>query len=111
MQYSRALVWLGVLLVASLLPVSFPPPSTAIAQSASNRPQPGDVFREYAFPQRLTLCFRPSRPESCNNIPSERSAGLTFNPAGAVRAELAVEYWGGHIGTRQHFRVNSQDYW
>ncbi|MGQ9826825.1 MAG: PKD domain-containing protein [Roseiflexus sp.] len=111
MQYSRALVWLVILLMASMMPVSFPAHSTAIAQSVSNGPQPGDVFREYAFPQRLTLCFRPSRPDSCNNIPSERSAGLTFNPAGAVRAELAVEYWGGHIGTRQHFRVNSQNDW
>jgi len=111
MRCNRALVWLGILLIASMLPVSSPTHSTAIAQSAPDGPQPGDVFREYAFPQRLTLCFRPSNSSSCNNIPVERSAGLTFNPAGAVRAELAVEYWGGHIGTRQHFRVNSQDYW
>ncbi len=30
---------------------------------------------------------------------------------GAVRAELAVEYWGGHIGTSgQQFRVNGHDW-
>jgi hypothetical protein len=83
----------------------------ALAQSAPGELQPGDVFREFGFPQRLTLCFRPSNPASCNNIPSERSAGLTFDPAGATRAELAIEYWGGHIGTRQHFRVNAQNDW
>jgi hypothetical protein len=108
------LVWtLMVVLLGGLPagPVALRDEPAALAQSTPEAPQPGDVFREFVFPQRLTLCFRPSNPASCNNVPRERSAGLTFNPAGATRAELAVEYWGGHIGTRQHFRVNSQDYW
>ncbi len=101
-------VTLGGLLAGSVTHLDQP---VALAQSAPGELQPGDVFREFGFPQRLTLCFRPSNPASCNNIPAERSAGLTFNPAGATRAELAVEYWGGHIGTRQHFRVNAQNDW
>ncbi|MFQ3630131.1 tandem-95 repeat protein [Roseiflexus sp.] len=111
---SWKVVWVAIVVILGGLSGEAAIPtsqSVTLAQSVSEGPQPGDVFREHTFPQRLILCFRPSNPAQCNNVPAERSAGLTFDPAGATRAELAVEYWGGHIGTRQHVRVNAQDDW
>lgn len=89
-------------------------------------PQPGEVFREifFHYPAWHSLDFTYNLPqvdagakgvtggELRNNLRLERPSFMTIPDLhGAIRAELIVEYWGGHIGTSMPgFRVNGSDY-
>ena len=77
-------------------------------------PQPGDIFREYTFRERHIYEIDPGS----NCIPGSDGLKLTRPPQtpeflevddldDAIRAEMVIEYWGGHIGTTgQAFRIN-----
>lgn len=73
--------------------------------------QPGQVFRSYVWPG-------PLFGELSSTAEAPGSTGIRRKPhtpveieipslEGVVRAEIAVEYWGGHIGTsEQSFQLN-----
>ncbi|MBI5692313.1 MAG: hypothetical protein HZC55_19700 [Verrucomicrobia bacterium] len=82
-----------------------------------------DVFREvtYTYGASPTTHFAELDPETKRVFTGEHAAmatmkrhvpkSVTLDLAGATRAELSVEYWGGHIGTAgQRFRVNNHDW-
>jgi hypothetical protein len=85
--------------------------------SGDNVPQ---VFREftYDFGASSNQHFAELDPNATFKFVGEHAWGATMprhvprpiklDLTGAVRAELSVEYWGGHIGTSgQQFQVNS----
>lgn len=98
--------FLPVLLVLFTSPAGF-----------SQGPEPGDLFCEYVYPHR----FSPLDPAASNpgaiamrgaRVPEKYERLLDIAAVrGAIRAELAIEYWGGHIGTTgQKFRVNGNQW-
>ncbi|MEK7676031.1 MAG: hypothetical protein AAB676_09390 [Verrucomicrobiota bacterium] len=91
-----------------------------VSLRAGAEPQPGDVFSEFTFnegakPGTHTSELDPGikRDFSKNftwakDAPRHAPHPLVLDLAGATRAELSVEFWGGHIGTSgQKFNVNS----
>ncbi|MFB3903663.1 MAG: hypothetical protein ACE15E_09435 [Acidobacteriota bacterium] len=91
------------------------PVVTALAVSLlGSGPEPGDVFREFTYGFR----FHELDPEAKNPRAQNLHKGsreprhiVIDDLAGALRAEIVIEYWGGHIGTSgQRFRVNSGDW-
>ncbi len=83
------------------------------------QPQPGDVFREhvYRLPNRSFSELDPtSKRREDPNFGMAKKAIQVEQPLeidldGATRAELSVEYWGGHIGTtEQKFRLNGSEW-
>jgi hypothetical protein len=81
---------------------------------AAAEPAPGEVFREYSYTQRFSeLDLNSKRPGVEGLRPgSQLIRTLDIHDLRkAVRAEIVVEYWGGHIGTAsQQFRVNDGDW-
>ncbi|MCU0913138.1 MAG: hypothetical protein MUC88_01070 [Planctomycetes bacterium] len=87
-----------------------------------SQPKPGDIFREFTFNYGKTQkvqfseldpnCPRKKDPafgmrDKAHQVPKNIDIDLDR----AVRAEMSVEYWGGHIGTAgQKFRVNGHDW-
>lgn len=79
------------------------------------QPEPGDVFREYTFTPQESF-FSELNPDTERDFDSSSAfyldrphaiKELSLDLEGATRAEMSVEYWGGHIGTsEQRFRVN-----
>ncbi len=77
-------------------------------------PRPGDVYREYVWRDRFHECD----PAATNDGAAEYAASSrrprvirVDDLDGATRAEVSVQYWGGHIGTGgQRFRVNGHDW-
>ncbi|MBN1670160.1 MAG: fibronectin type III domain-containing protein [Kiritimatiellae bacterium] len=70
-------------------------------------PGPGDIFKEFSNTQRGSSCDASS--SKCQDLgwASIMTRYVNVDLAHAVRAEIAIEYWGGHIGTSdQTFRVN-----
>ncbi len=92
---------LPALLIASLVPVSA-------------APHPGDVYREFTYQKKFSELdpgsTRPGIDDRRKNIMGPRMLDLpSLN--GVRRAEISVEYWGGHIGTsQQKFRVNGAEW-
>ena len=92
------------------------------ATPALAQPQPGDIFREFTFNPGKTLgahfgeldpdCPRLKDPNfGMRNMKPHVPRTITLDLDHAVRAELSVEYWGGHIGTGgQKFRINEHDW-
>lgn len=82
-------------------------------------PAPGEVFREYTFRterEHFGVLDPYAGHLEANNIRQGEPPGTPKmleidSLEGATRAEIAVEYWGGHIGTtRQGFHVNGNDW-
>lgn len=79
---------------------------------------PNAVFKEYTYPE--TEQFSEIDPESSRlNDPGFQMYGketqlpksMNIDLEGAVRAEMAIEFWGGHIGTsEQKFKVNGNEW-
>ena len=75
----------------------------------SAEPQPGDSFKEFTYPIRFSEIDagtkRPNLQARSRHTQSERN--LDLDVKGAKKAEVVIEYWGGHIGTGdQSFSVN-----
>lgn len=82
-----------------------------------------EVFREttYTYGAPPTVHFAELDPDTKRVFTGEHIAmatmkrhvpkPVTLDVAGATRAELSAEYWGGHIGTAgQRFRVNDHEW-
>lgn len=97
-------------LVPLLLALLLPAAAVLIRADAG----PGDVFREYTYANRFhELDPGATNPGSASlRVGSGEEKNLDiFGLGSAVRAELSVEYWGGHSGTSdQKFRVNGNDW-
>ena len=79
----------------------------AFADSAA-----GQVFKEYSYTKRwgeTDPCATHPWSKRYNKRAEKVIEGVDLERA--VKAELRVEYWGGHIGTgEQKFKVNSNDW-
>ena len=100
-------------------------------------PGPGEIFKEYTFKSEEALlpeldtnasgmadeCHKYRLPEldpdasgmaeDCRKRRAPRTVNYLYinDMHGAVKAEMIVEYWGGHIGTtNQAFRVNGNSW-
>lgn len=107
------LSWSTRLRRAALLPVLLCTPAVF----------PQEVSREvtYTYGAPPTTHFAELDPDTKRVFTGEHAGMATMKRhvpkpvmldlAGATRAELSVEYWGGHIGTAgQRFRVNDHDW-
>ncbi len=77
-------------------------------------PKPGDIFREYTFGGRFSEVDPATKRANTQarrlTAMADRVLDVT-DLARATRAEVVVEYWGGHIGTSgQAFRINGNDW-
>jgi len=84
-----------------------------------SQPGHGDVFREFTFAEQrfseldpdCTRNFSSGDHSWAHNKPRMVPKELVLDLKGAVKAEMCVEYWGGHIGTsEQKFRVNGHNW-
>jgi hypothetical protein len=88
----------------------------ALAAAAVLRaePQPGDAYREYTYPFRFGVVHpEATHPGAAKMLPSAMRDRFLEIPtlAGVAKAEISIEYWGGHIGTTgQTFRINGSDW-
>ena len=74
-------------------------------------PGPGDVFKEWTYKRRFDECDPGAEAEFCQTRLKMIPRLLDLDLEGAVRAEIGVEFWGGHIGTSdQKFRANEYDW-
>lgn len=83
------------------------------------RPKSGDIFRQFTYVP-LSGHFGeldPNCPRKADSTFGMRNfkhmtiKELNIDLAGAIRAEVSFEYWGGHIGTSdQKFRVNGNEW-
>ena len=89
------------------------------ATAATASPQPGDIFREYLWtgpwgnatgwqrvtdPRATAFGAQVFLPNKINQIQLDDFAG-------AIRAEVYIEQWGGHAGTsNKRVRVNGHDW-
>jgi hypothetical protein len=89
-------------------------------------PQPGDVYKEWTYQHigHADAAFSPHFAEvdpqgkhqvalelSVNHKPETPRYLVIDDLEHAIRAELAIEYWGGHIGTSfRGFRVNGHEW-
>jgi hypothetical protein len=77
-------------------------------------PGPGDVFRERTYAHRFGEVDPEGTSEGALSM-RPRSRGIRRlaikDLDKATRAEVSIQYWGGHIGTAdQRFRVNESDW-
>ena len=83
---------------------------------APTGPQPGSVYREYTYAKRFAEIDPKSKQKSegaRNLVANAMKERILEIPSldDALRAEVAVQYWGGHLGTSdQKFRVNGGDW-
>ena len=86
------------------------------AEAQRSGPRPGDVYKEYVLHNRGNLAWRVTNPQA-------RHAGAKKflpNPilkleipelAGALRAEVMLDRWGGHLDTtKPQIRFNGNDW-
>ncbi|NLF30730.1 MAG: hypothetical protein GX591_07565, partial [Planctomycetes bacterium] len=76
-------------------------------------PRPGDVYREYVWAKRFHVLDTEATNPGAADLPRSDVPRVVRvdDLEGAVRAEVSVQYWGGHIGTGgQRFRVNGHDW-
>ena len=79
----------------------------SFAAAAHAEPQPRDVYREYTWVKRKKneivpqLVFSPAGQRPEEKLRSPRVGELELDLTNAVRAEVVVEHWSGHIGTSQ----------
>ncbi len=73
-------------------------------------PRPGDVYREFTYQKRFSELDPGSKRQGIDDLRENMMGARILDlPSmnGVVRAEMSVEYWGGHVGTsEQKFRVN-----
>lgn len=73
-------------------------------------PRPGDVYREFTYTRRFGELDPGSRREGIDDLRANLMGPRLLQLGGlenVERAEVSVEYWGGHIGTSgQQFRAN-----
>jgi hypothetical protein len=81
------------------------------------QPKPGDIFREYHYTSDMIVEFDPGSKRTDPKALLRRSiSGRERNVdiwdlEDAERAEVSLEFWGGHPGTSdQKFRVNRGDW-
>jgi len=82
---------------------------------APAEPQPGDVYREFTWtrirqgktiPQ---LVFSPTGTRPAENLRSPRTGNIELDLSDALRAEVVVEHWSGHVGTsKKSIRFNDR---
>lgn len=77
------------------------------------QPRPGDIFREYRYTAETIFELDPGSKRTDAKLLKRRSISHRernldiYDLEDAVRAELALELWGGHVGTSgQKFRLN-----
>lgn len=72
----------------------------------------GEIFKEYTYSQMWNERDPGATNASAKRFRWQQEKVLgDVDLDGAIRAELAVEYWGGHLGTtEQKFRVNGNDW-
>lgn len=77
-------------------------------------PKPGDVFREFSYTHRFSELDLNSRREGLEKLRAGSVVARQLeipDLRSALRAEVVVEYWGGHIGTSsQQLRVNGGEW-
>lgn len=81
-----------------------------IPLSGLAQPRPGEIFRDYVYTNRFGELDAGNTRENLKHMRAgslqERNLDI-YDLGGATRAEINVEYWGGHIGTAgQRLRVN-----
>lgn len=80
-------------------------------------PTPGDVYREYVYGRRFSEFDLNSKrmEERVRRMRANSRADRVIEIPGAgnaVKAEVSIEYWGGHIGTtEQKFQINDDGEW
>jgi len=91
-----------------------------LAGTAFSQPGPGDVFREFTFVPAGGQ-FSELDPNCTRDFSQEHTWGkdkprmvpkeIVIDLKGATKAEMCVEYWGGHSGTsEQKFKVNGNNW-
>jgi hypothetical protein len=86
--------------------------------SGYGQPAPGEVFREFTFiPEHGHFgeldpaCTREFTEEQWIRKPRMVMKSLDVALDHADKAEMSIEFWGGHIGTsQQQFRINQHDW-
>lgn len=84
------------------------------------QPGPGEIFKEFVYDPSPGYQFDELDPDAkydfsdepgFANRPRRVPRKLNLDLADAIRAEVSVEYWGGHSGTaEQKFRANDHDW-
>ena len=81
-----------------------------LAATVAAEPGPGDVFREFTYGMRFgQMDLGSKRPNlEAMRARSEDDRNLELpSLKNVIKAEVSVEYWGGHVGTsEQKFRIN-----
>jgi hypothetical protein len=97
-------------------------PFTIFAQFAGGGPQSGDIYKEYYLNiANDNVSWRVTDPNATNpGSPGNSPADFLPNPklpitiddlAGAVRAEVVLDLWGGHVGTTgKRIRFNESNW-
>ncbi len=91
-----------------------------VAATVTAQPQPGEIFKEFVYDPAPALHFSQLDPnctrtfDDGSEMPQLKKSvvrPLNLDLKEAIRAEVSVEYWGGHSGTAdQKFRVNGNDW-
>jgi hypothetical protein len=83
----------------------------------SAQPQPGDIFREYHYTAETIVELDPDSKRTDPRLLKRRQVSHRtrsmdiWDLEDAVKAEMVLELWGGHVGTSGHrFRVNEGDW-
>ena len=81
------------------------------------QPSPGDVFREYRYTSDMIVELDPGSKREDPRLLMRRSISHrersldVYDLEDAVRAEVSLEFWGGHLGTSdQKFKVNGANW-
>ena len=86
--------------------------------SGFSQPKPGDVFKEFTFiPEHGHFgeldpdCTREFPEDHWTNRPWRVIKTLDVELEKSIKAEMSIEYWGGHSGTsEQKFKINGNDW-
>ena len=92
-----------------------------ISLPAFCQPGPGEVFKEFTFVPTIGDHFSELDPNCPRDFSKSHKWGqnkprmvpreLVLDLEGATKAEMCVEYWGGHSGTsEQKFKVNGNEW-
>jgi hypothetical protein len=78
-------------------------------------PRPGDVYREFVYRTRFGEVDPAAKREGIDHMLKSAMSPRMLEIGslnGVERAEVSVEYWGGHIGTsEQKFKINGGDWY
>jgi hypothetical protein len=80
-------------------------------------PAPGDIFRDYRYTAEIIIELDPVTQSLHPKVAKRRSVSHRqrtldiWDLEDATRAEIALEYWGGHVGTSDHkLRMNGGEW-